>query len=334
MTAKDLIKQEEGLRLKAYPDPASGGDPWTIGYGHTSGVKKTDLITKEQAEDFLDEDMLNAYSVVDRVVKVPLSPQQRDALCSFVFNVGGGAFSKSTMLRLLNQGEYIKAANEFDRWTKAAGRTMPGLVKRRGKEKSLFLSGTNQIIEPFPIEEKPVAPFLVAAIPALLQALPEFAKIFQKDNVPERNVEALEKAVDIVIQSTGAANVQEAVEIVQANPVVAQQANTELRKSRAELLDLMERMAAMDETSIKDARVFYKEDKPVYKGWHFVHILSLLFVILGGGAALYVVGVSQDPTERVMALQTLLIVGFASVAGFWLGSSRSSQMKDTLNKDL
>jgi flagellar basal body-associated protein FliL len=89
-------------------------------------------------------------------------------------------------------------------------------------------------------------------------------------------------------------------------------------------------MAKLDEDSVQAARQFAMQEKPVYKKFMFVHILSLLFVLLGGGAAIFVLATSDDPTERVMALQTLLIVGFASVAGFWLGSSRSSQMKDVI----
>jgi len=72
VNARELIKQHEGLRLKAYPDPGSGGDPWTIGYGHTAGVRKGDTCTKEQAEHWLDEDILNASMTVERFVKVPL----------------------------------------------------------------------------------------------------------------------------------------------------------------------------------------------------------------------------------------------------------------------
>jgi lysozyme len=328
-TAKDLIKQHEGLRLAAYPDPATRGAPWTIGYGHTRGVKRGDTCTAEQAAAWLDEDMVNAYFAVDRAVTVPLTGPQRDALCSFVFNVGGGAFNQSTLLKLLNTGKYSEAAAQLTRWNKAAGNIMPGLVRRRGEERALFLAGTDIQPEPIPLlEEKPVAPFLLAAIPALIQALPEFAKIFKSKDVAERNVEAAVKASEIVMQAVGATNVQEAVEKVQADPEVAAQANETLRLNRADLLDLVERLAKMDEQSVAAARAFSAGDRPIIGQWLFVHLLSLLFVLLGGGAAIYVLASSADPTERVMALQTLLIVGFASVAGFWLGSSRSSQMKD------
>lgn len=327
MNAREIIKEHEGLRFKAYPDPGSGGVPWTIAYGHTKGVKKGDTCTKEQAEQWLTEDMAEAYAVVDKAVKVPLSEKQRDALCSFIFNVGGGAFQKSTMLKLLNQGKYSEAAAQFPRWTFASGKSMRGLVIRRGKERALFLSGTNINPEPF-VEDKPVAPFLVAAIPALISALPEFAKIFNKPDVAERNVEAVVKASELIMQATGATNVQEAVEKVQADPELAQVANDSLRANRAEFMDMLERAWDRDDKSVADARIYADKEKPVVGNWHFVHILTLLLVILGGAAAVGVMFTSANETERGMALQALLLVGFGGAVTFWLGSSRSSQLKD------
>jgi len=327
MTARDIIKESEGLRLKAYPDPGTGGKPWTIGYGRAHGVNPGDTFTLEEAEAWLTEDMAEAYSVIDKAVTVPLSNQQRDALCSFVFNVGGGAFQKSTLLRLLNAGDYNGASDQLLRWNKAGGRVMRGLTLRRRKERALFLSGTNIPQPAFP-EEQPVAPFLVAAIPSLIAALPEFAKIFQKPDVAERNVEAAVKASEIIMQATGSTNIQQAVEKIETEPEAVNLANEALRQSRADLLDILERAWDRDDKSVADAREFYKGDNPVFGNWQFVHILSLLLVIMGGAVAVGVVYASDDPTERVMALQTLLLVGFASVVAFWLGSSRSSQLKD------
>ena len=271
--------------------------------------------------------MTEAFACVDSLVTVPLTDKQRGALCSFVFNVGCGAFKKSTLLKLLNVGDYTGAAAQLPRWNKAAGNILPGLVRRRGEERALFLSGTN-IPEPAFPQETEMAPFLVAAIPGLIAALPEFAKIFSKPDVAERNVEAVVKASEIVMQATGASNVQEAVEKVQDNPEVAEAANEALRMNRAELMDALERAWDKDEVSIAAARQFSREDKPVIGRWLFVHLLSVLLVLMGGGAAIAVLFTSADQTERAMALQALLLVGFASVVAFWLGSSRSSQMKD------
>lgn len=343
MNAREIIKEHEGLRLKAYPDPGSGGVPFTIGWGHTKGVKKGDTCTKEQAEQWLTEDMAEAYAVVDKAVKVPLSEKQRDALCSFVFNVGPGrkgvkdgfvtlkSGKQSTILTKLNAGDYTGAAAQFPLWTKASGKSMRGLVIRRGKERALFLSGTNINPDPFP-QEDTVAPFVAAAIPALIQALPEFAKIFNKPDVAERNVEAVVKAADIVMQATGATNVQEAVEKVQADPEMAQAADEMLRASRADFMDMFERAWDRDDKSVKDAREHADKEKPVAGNWHFVHILTLLLVVLGGAAAVGVLFTSANETERGMALQALLLVGFGGAVTFWLGSSRSSQLKD-LRKD-
>jgi len=131
----DLIKSFEGLRLSAYKDVAG---VVTIGYGTTSGVKMGDTITKERAEELLREDVARFEAQVQRLVKVPLTQGQHDALVSFVYNLGPGNLSNSTLLRLLNSGDYNGAAAQFDRWTKAGGKTLAGLVRRRAAERALF----------------------------------------------------------------------------------------------------------------------------------------------------------------------------------------------------
>lgn len=173
---------------------------------------------------------------------------------------------------------------------------------------------------------------LLNALPTLIAKLPEVAKIFSNPNVAERNVEAISKVGEILVQSTGATNVQEAVERVEADPKTAAEANNALRSSRAELLDIVERMAKLEDDRVTSAREFNNgEPMMVDTKWFkmkFVHILSMMFVVLGGGAATYVLATSTDVGERTMALQTLLLIGFGGVASFWLGSSRSSQLKD------
>ncbi|PHM48723.1 lysozyme [Xenorhabdus hominickii] len=98
------------------------------------------MITEQQAEDFLHDDLTFAYATLERLVKVPLTQGQFDALCSFIFNCGSGNFSGSTLLKKLNQGDYAGAAEEFSRWDKAAGKVMKGLTKRRASEQQMFLS--------------------------------------------------------------------------------------------------------------------------------------------------------------------------------------------------
>ena len=135
----DLIKSFEGLRLSAYKCPA---DVWTIGWGTTAGVTPGQTITKERAEELLREDVKRFEAQVLRLVKVPLTQGQLDALTSFVYNLGAGNLSNSTLLRLLNAGDYKGAAAQFDRWTKAGGKVLAGLVRRRAAERALFEGNT------------------------------------------------------------------------------------------------------------------------------------------------------------------------------------------------
>ncbi|AIS17521.1 hypothetical protein LT40_08970 [Pseudomonas rhizosphaerae] len=134
-----LIKSAEGLRLKAYPDPGTGGLPWTIGYGSTSGVTRNMVITEAQAEQMLAEDLVRFERIVERAVRVPVTQGQFDALVSFTYNVGEGNFTKSTLLRKLNAGDTAGAAEQFSRWVHAGGKVLSGLVKRRAAERALFL---------------------------------------------------------------------------------------------------------------------------------------------------------------------------------------------------
>lgn len=134
-----FIKKHEKLELNAYPDPGTKGEPYTIGYGHTGGVKKTDKITEKQASDFLANDLKTAENAVKSKVTVPLNQNQFDALVSFIFNVGGGNFAKSTLLKKLNKKDYAGAADEFPKWNKGGGKVLGGLVTRRKDERDLFL---------------------------------------------------------------------------------------------------------------------------------------------------------------------------------------------------
>jgi lysozyme len=133
--------QHEGCELEAYPDPGTGGDPWTIGFGHTGPEVKPGMrITQEQAEEFLRRDLAKVEKCVNNSVKGVITQNQFDALCSFAYNVGCGAFGKSTLLRYLNDGDDLSAAREFLRWNKAGNKTLPGLVRRRQEEMDLFLA--------------------------------------------------------------------------------------------------------------------------------------------------------------------------------------------------
>lgn len=133
----NLVKRFEGLELKAYRDSVG---ILTIGYGHTHAVKAGDIITGEQADAFLREDLQVAELTINTNVKVKLTQGQFDALVSFVFNLGSGNFVKSTLIRKLNAGDYAGAADEFGKWVNAGGKKLPGLVKRRAAEREVFLT--------------------------------------------------------------------------------------------------------------------------------------------------------------------------------------------------
>lgn len=132
-----LIKEYEGLRLGAYLCSAG---VLTIGYGHTGGVKEGDLITEQKAEQLLQDDLKKFENGVLRLVRVPLTQNQFDALVSFAFNLGVGNLGKSTLLKMLNDRDYKGAASQFIRWNKAAGKELAGLTRRRIAESELFLS--------------------------------------------------------------------------------------------------------------------------------------------------------------------------------------------------
>jgi len=137
----DAIKEHEGLRLVAYLDSVG---VWTIGYGDTGpDVVKGLTITKEEAEKRLRKRLVEFEGYVNTYVKVPLKQHQFDALVSLVYNIGPANFKTSTLLKKLNAGDYIGAADQFLVWDK--GRVdgklvvIKGLANRRAKERKQFL---------------------------------------------------------------------------------------------------------------------------------------------------------------------------------------------------
>ncbi|WP_455475697.1 lysozyme [Bartonella sp. B17] len=139
-----LIKQWEGLRLQSYQDAIG---VWTIGYGHTNAageplVRKGMSITEKVAEDILFQDLKQFEKVVEQAVVVPLTDEQFAALVSFCYNVGTTAFCNSTLLRKLNKGDYEAVPFELQRWTKAGGKRLQGLVNRRAAEAGLWARGS------------------------------------------------------------------------------------------------------------------------------------------------------------------------------------------------
>ena len=138
---KSLIKKYEGLRLTAYKCPAG---VWTIGYGHTADVLEGQKITEKQADEFFDKDIKQFEDAVNSLVKVPLKQGQFDALVSFVYNVGKTAFANSTLLKMLNSGNYSGAGEQFLVWNKIqkGKKLVPceGLTRRRKAEREMFFN--------------------------------------------------------------------------------------------------------------------------------------------------------------------------------------------------
>lgn len=133
----DLIKRNEGLRLKAYRCP---GGIWTIGYGHTSGVRDGDVITKEQAEELLKKDIKEIEYKLNSL-NLNLTQNQFDALVSFIFNVGWSNFKSSTLLKKIRiNPDDPSIRYEFSRWVFANGKKLNGLIKRRNEEANLYFN--------------------------------------------------------------------------------------------------------------------------------------------------------------------------------------------------
>ena len=130
-----LIKKFEGCEYNAYKCAAN---VWTIGYGHTADVKEGDLVTQQQADKLLEEDISIFEEIVDESVTVPLHQNQFDALVSWTFNLGGGNLNASSMLKVLNKGDYEDVPAQIKRWNKAGGKVLEGLVRRREAEALLF----------------------------------------------------------------------------------------------------------------------------------------------------------------------------------------------------
>lgn len=137
----DLIKSFEGVRLSAYK-AVSTEKYYTIGYGHYGpDVESGMRITQAQADEILKQDLMKFESAVDAYISVEINQNQFDALVSFAFNCGANALKVSTLRYYINQGNYLKAADEFGKWVKSGGIVLNGLARRRAAERELFVSG-------------------------------------------------------------------------------------------------------------------------------------------------------------------------------------------------
>lgn len=335
----ELIKQFEGLRLRAYLCPAGVA---TIGYGTTvypdgRRVWLGEQITAEQAEEFLRHDLKRFEREVERMVRVPVSANQFSALVSFSYNVGTEALRRSTLLRLLNSHDFRAAADQFGRWTYGGGKSLPGLVRRRTAERELFLQPdettqapnsdpsppvgdfpTMQPVAAIHVEQKPMAPIVAALLPSLVSAIPEIAKLFSGDGPKsERNAAIAQKVAETVVQATGAANLQAAVETVQSDPQMRKQATEAVQAMWYELQEIGGGIGAAREFSVKasaEGATFVR--MPAF--WISMALLPLLY----GTVYAVLTGAEGFTNELRAAIASSVVTGvLGAVAGFWLGSS-------------
>lgn len=142
-----LVQQFEGCARKqadgtfaAYPDPGTGADPWTIGWGSTGlDIKRGLVWTQQQCDDRLEQDIAGfAIRVAGAIGATSASQHQFDAMVSFAYNIGVANLAGSTLLKLHKAGDFAGAQQQFGRWNKAAGKVLPGLTRRRAAEAALY----------------------------------------------------------------------------------------------------------------------------------------------------------------------------------------------------
>jgi lysozyme len=348
-----LIALYEGLRLEAYPDPGTGGDPWTIGVGTTrypSGdpVRPGDRITEAQAHEYLLHDVARFEQAVRDAVSVPLTQPQFDSLVSLSYNIGAAAFARSTLVRRLNAGDFAGAAEQFDAWVNAGGKPMEGLRRRRRAERSLFESGAPAPIEartapPKPAValadiptlaepvaarmERPMAPILAALLPSVVALIPELGKIFASgSDVSTRNIKAAERVAEIVVAATQAPNLQGAVEAMESSADARNAARLAVKTVWYELIEA-------GGGGIEGARK-HNEAMTSGDGWraigYGVTIAVLAMVIVGGGGYMMwalIRDPSTPPDQRGMLIGAI-VATISSVVAYFFGSSASSRSKD------
>lgn len=343
MTLAEFVAQWEGLRLTAYPDPGTGGEPFTIGYGCTvypSGTKvqKGDVCTKADALRYLQHDLQAAEAAVSRLVTVPLTEEQRIALVSFTYNCGAGALAKSTLLRLTNNHRLLEAADEFPKWNRAGGKVLPGLTRRRAAERTLYLAGVQQPSQDVQgvsqsSLEPPMLPFVAAAIPALLEAAPALVRLFGSGSeVSERNAKAAEAVAEVAKAVTQADTIEGAVKAIQNDPAKAAEFREAVHLNMTEWLGVLKDAAASDDASA---------DRSVERALRLSAASGGKWLYLLGGIALVVVAASYAVTAGVLfgansfsdetkalLLGQVVIFGFGTVLAWLFGSNVSNRIRD------
>jgi lysozyme len=352
-----LIQEFEGLRLDAYPDPGTGGEPWTIGWGTTvypggRRVQQGDRITEAQAMEYLRNDVERFESSVSAMLRVPVTQPQFDALVSLAYNVRANALRDSTLIELLNAGDSAGAAAQFDRWIHAGGRPMEGLRRRRRAERAMFES--EQL--PAPIEarttpprpsdaptpqpttaeppaarlERPMPPIALLGplIGLLTSVAPDLVRIFTDKARPvsERNTEAAITVLDLAKRVSQASTPAAAVEAIVADPVMQQQFREAVQASWYEL-------SPGDGGGVTGARQAAQSarDAPGAAGWiAAVNQLAMDAAVVGGGGwIMWSLATAAGTPPEVKTLIIGSVAGYvAAVIQFRYGSSVGSRAKD------
>jgi lysozyme len=321
----DFIKQAEGFRSRAYQDSAG---VWTIGYGHTGNVRPGDVVTEAEALDLLAKDAAASEAAVDRLVTVQINQQQFDALVSFCFNLGAGALEGSTLLRLLNDGDFAGAADQFQRWVYAGGTQLPGLAKRRAAEARMFASAPS--LGPTIAREVPMGPLVVPALTILADLLPAVFKAFKGESpskVAERNLDLVQnianKVIPTVIEATKAVNVEEAIQKIQSQPDIKAAADNAVQAVYYELVEVGGGIEAAREQTRK---LLIEGPTWAAAGYGFLMTVLSLTIVGGGGWMLF--GLLMDPDaspEQKGMILGAVIASISAVISFYFGSSASSR---------
>lgn len=192
----ELIKKFEGLRLESYKVVPTE-KYFTIGYGHYgSDVKENEKITKAQAENLLKRDVKRFVDGVNDGLRVDVNQNQFDALVSFAYNVGLGAYKSSTLLELINKKDFDGASKQFARWNKSGGKVLNGLIKRRSEEQKLF----DKKVPEKPVVKQTVKKSYITHTIKLGETLSEIAK---KYKVPMKEIQSINRIPNADIIYTG-----------------------------------------------------------------------------------------------------------------------------------
>jgi hypothetical protein len=288
-------------------------------------VRSGDKCTAQQADRYLAHDLQEFERAVAAMVTVPVTSNQFSALVSLAYNIGISALRGSTLLRLLNAGDYAGAANQFLRWNRGGGRVLPGLVKRRAAERDLFLTPDSAPLQAVGLmaatdtptkESTPVLPVLGALLPTIIGMIPQLTKVFTDGtSVTDRNIVVAQKVGELIVDATQATNLQDAVETMQRDPDALQAATSAVQ---SQLYDLVEAggggiAGARAFSASSDGKFFYS---PAF--WVTVLLMPLLY----GTVWIALTSESGFSNEVRAAIASAVVTGIlGAVVGFWLGSS-------------